>query len=244
MGCWNQTCSLTTLPITYGDEIVLIPLVENYNNPIAGLTYYVNDNYEVFGLPIYGKYNDYGGIEDVNTHPSNIKFYTESQLFEYKTNRNHEDADLVEFNKENLDDFFSNYICEEVTYTNYNHKCKNLSFMMVHKGLYNKLIEEMGNVIPYKQEKTLRELHCKRIKNTIQEIKDKQKEFEEFDEFSGLVEPVIAFTMSEMIAIRPTRTAAQLAKKILRRMIARCLLVLGFPIFLPSLISYIIIIPQ
>jgi hypothetical protein len=28
MGCWNETCGVTQLPITYGDEVVLYLLRE------------------------------------------------------------------------------------------------------------------------------------------------------------------------------------------------------------------------
>jgi len=69
MGCWNETCALTHLPITYGDRAVYLPIAEvahygNYKIPIC--YYYPSDMFQVSGLPIRGTYNDYGTLEKVD----------------------------------------------------------------------------------------------------------------------------------------------------------------------------------
>jgi hypothetical protein len=78
MGHFSHTCSLTGLPITGGDDVVLVPFVPRssaYDNEMThlrkfGTTYMCsNDATRIFFLPcmfpIKGKYDDYGGLEDI-----------------------------------------------------------------------------------------------------------------------------------------------------------------------------------
>lgn len=76
MGCWNETCHLSNLPIQCGDEVVVIVYAESYGfeygSKIGYYNYYPNSLYSPFLPPIYGgKYNDYGGIEGDNLEESN-----------------------------------------------------------------------------------------------------------------------------------------------------------------------------
>lgn len=79
MGCFNKTGFFSHLPITCGDEIVLFVCVDTLNGdtkrestPIDvtsnGLTPAL--------MPFFGKYDDYGGIEDV-VEDANYKYFTE-----------------------------------------------------------------------------------------------------------------------------------------------------------------------
>ena len=64
MGCWNETCMISGLPIECGDEVKLVLLVKNgelINNNI----YYPTDLFSPLSFPITGVYDDYGGVEDV-----------------------------------------------------------------------------------------------------------------------------------------------------------------------------------
>lgn len=61
MGCWNNTCAITKLPITDGDEVIALLLVHNtteIDRLGAPFSYGVP-------LPFYweGSYNDYGAVE-------------------------------------------------------------------------------------------------------------------------------------------------------------------------------------
>lgn len=63
MGCWNETCFLTRLPIHHGDPVSMILVVENgdgYRN-----TCHANGYYRPICLPLHGEYDDYGGIEEI-----------------------------------------------------------------------------------------------------------------------------------------------------------------------------------
>lgn len=68
MGCFNKTGFFSHLPITCGDEIVLFVCADTYTSknrkddtPI-GVT---SSGLVPVAMPFFGKYNDYGGIENV-----------------------------------------------------------------------------------------------------------------------------------------------------------------------------------
>jgi hypothetical protein len=63
MGCWNHTCFLSNLPITWGEETAVMTLLRNREgyDSVYSTRFYV----PVPGM-LYGKYDDYGGLEDVH----------------------------------------------------------------------------------------------------------------------------------------------------------------------------------
>lgn len=68
MGCFNHKCNFSQLPVVWGDRIVVIigftqPL-EQQDNFSPGCSFVP------ISVPIRGKYNDYGGIEDVYMTPA------------------------------------------------------------------------------------------------------------------------------------------------------------------------------
>lgn len=69
MGCYNETCILTNLPIRYKDKVVGIVLERTIASPES----YINpdDEWRPIGFPVFGEYNEYGGIENIQTHPWN-----------------------------------------------------------------------------------------------------------------------------------------------------------------------------
>lgn len=66
MGCWNETCAITQMPIHVGDPVVLVFLTkvdrhaENHNGFC-----HVNDIWTPKFLPVFGEYDDYGGLEEI-----------------------------------------------------------------------------------------------------------------------------------------------------------------------------------
>lgn len=80
MGCFNVACSVSNVSIGYGDDIAFIFLKakkdyrnrkENQKLPNTHMFLDTTVMYEPAFLPIFGKYNDYGGIDhiekDLNT---------------------------------------------------------------------------------------------------------------------------------------------------------------------------------
>lgn len=78
MGSWNGTCGLTGLPITAGDEVIafLIGVVPHTfggrtrserdyaANDSSGFCYPTDYAFPI-SLPFFGKYDDYGSVEDI-----------------------------------------------------------------------------------------------------------------------------------------------------------------------------------
>lgn len=56
MGCWSVNCGISNIAINYGQECVILPLIEN-STAYGG--------YVPTTLPIYGVYNDYGSLEQI-----------------------------------------------------------------------------------------------------------------------------------------------------------------------------------
>jgi len=64
MGCWNGTCGVTQIAITYGDPCRLILLHEQpTRSDPGGFCYHIED-WAPRCIPIKGTYNDYGTIAD------------------------------------------------------------------------------------------------------------------------------------------------------------------------------------
>jgi len=63
MGCWNHTCAVSNLHITAGQDVVVFLLVKNHKTDDTSFCY-GNALYNPVPLPFYGKYDDYGGVED------------------------------------------------------------------------------------------------------------------------------------------------------------------------------------
>lgn len=65
MGCWNETCAISNLPIRAGDPTYLVMLTNTpweYKDGRTGC--YFNDHWFLRALPVLGEYDDYGKIEN------------------------------------------------------------------------------------------------------------------------------------------------------------------------------------
>lgn len=67
MGCWNETCGVTQLPINHGDKVRVFVLFssECWRGAAGGGTCYTTDRWTPIGAPVQGVYDDYGGIEKI-----------------------------------------------------------------------------------------------------------------------------------------------------------------------------------
>lgn len=65
MGSWSVYCGISRITITSGRECVFLPLIENK-------THQGYDKYIPATLPIFGEYDDYGGIENI-VQDENVK---------------------------------------------------------------------------------------------------------------------------------------------------------------------------
>lgn len=65
MGSWNHTCAVSNLHVTAGTDVFVFLLLRNKNLHDSSFCY-GNALYDVVPLPFYGKYDDYGGVEECN----------------------------------------------------------------------------------------------------------------------------------------------------------------------------------
>lgn len=70
MGCYNTTGFVSGLNVRCGDPIVAIPCVVTNKRGFSAANYYTTTQITPISLPIFGTYNDYGGIENVEDTPS------------------------------------------------------------------------------------------------------------------------------------------------------------------------------
>jgi len=69
MGSWNGTCAVSNLHVTAGTPVTVFMLLENKETKSFC---YGNALYDLCPIPFYGKYNDYGAVEDCNGFGMNI----------------------------------------------------------------------------------------------------------------------------------------------------------------------------
>jgi len=69
MGCWNETCGLTQMPICAGDPVRMFLIVEHsYPRHLGARDVcisYSTELWKPFGLPLKGTYDEYGRIENI-----------------------------------------------------------------------------------------------------------------------------------------------------------------------------------
>ena len=105
MGCWNETCGLTHLPILHKDKIKVLILFQIKDDV---RTCYYNESYAPLCFPIDGEYDDYGGIENIDTKSSsfnlNLKLLSKLKFFQ-KEDENEGPSESVTNQKSLLNEF-------------------------------------------------------------------------------------------------------------------------------------------
>lgn len=177
MGCWNETCYVSKLPIYSGEEVVLILLRKNdVSHEELPHTSYVYEKYVPFGLPIYGKYDDYGNIEEITNADDVIEYLKDMEI----TDNKGDDVDMESLTSENLTEFTGNVLRGRYLLKEELGKDTPLFGMMVKKALYDRLLNHYKNRKCYKEEVTyeehIRDEITSKIDEIIKEYEDVEKE--------------------------------------------------------------------
>ena len=170
MGCWNETCMLSHLQIMHGDAVELIILVNNNRDANKSTRVYYNESYAPLILPIEATYNDYGGVEN-----EKVPSYTERLL----RSMTFENGDGTEYEYDNMQDFVDDINEGTGIYLKTMIGKSKLECVFVHAKLYDMLVNEMQNRVPYNQKKTLYDLYA----NLNKEILDLWIEWRKTDDF-------------------------------------------------------------
>jgi hypothetical protein len=146
MGCWNETCGISQLPILGGDKVKLVVLVGGNSDFILGSgTSYINEIWSPISIPISGEYNEYGSL----TEDSIVEDEASAMLFDsikrYWTQSTHEEwLSYVGNNNENPDlNLFEaiKYIERgKVTRKGYKGNEEKLSLFFILEDVYNACI--------------------------------------------------------------------------------------------------------
>lgn len=145
MGCWNETCALTNLPIFIDEDVVMLVTIPYMTTDYSHLHYW--DDAAPMVLPIYGKYDDYGSIKDctmsdmtrtvLETTPMFIKDNGAYEPFDFQMNQF---AHLIE--RKRL------YIKNTSVYKNKEDEYLQLGLVMYHKGAFELVCDDIANRIP------------------------------------------------------------------------------------------------
>lgn len=166
MGCWNATCYISKLPIHAGEKVAVIltrkALAESDDSPHKC---YPAESYIPFGYPIFGKYNDYGGIEDIENAEDVLEYLTSVKIYD-------NDNNIVEITSENLESqvneiLYSNCTVEE-------EKC-HLDGFFVLKDLYELLIEEISSRKLYDKNETVAHQFERLLKTHIKDFRESER---------------------------------------------------------------------
>ena len=79
MGCWNETCMLTNLPILDGEPCVGILLTPTNER---GHTSYADEKYQPISPPILGQYDNYGSLGNIKDGGDFFKTSLNQNIFE------------------------------------------------------------------------------------------------------------------------------------------------------------------
>ena len=158
MGCWNQTCGISHLPILSDDEVIVIPLVEtNESRSIVACSY--DDNYAPLCFPIVGKYDEYGCIEDAKVSENTMELLKSLKIV-WEDDEPYEMKTIEEF----IEDI-EHYNIYLKTNSLINDKSR-IKCVFYNKKLYDTLVEEFAKQKPYYQKEgdfTLSELYTEAL---------------------------------------------------------------------------------
>ena len=147
MGCWNTTCYVSKLPIYYREPVVMILVRETHSYEdyhLAPHTFHATDKYVPFGYPIYGKYDDYGGIEDIENEDEILEYLNTVEVYKSRKKK-------VDITKKNLNDVLNKIAHEEYFTFDKLH----LEALFVRRDLYHILIKEMSSRRIYGKNETI-----------------------------------------------------------------------------------------
>lgn len=78
MGCWNETCMLTHLPILAGERTVAVLIAQH---EIHNSNCHPDGVFQPISLPIAGDYDDYGGLENIERNSAVLLGLSETELY-------------------------------------------------------------------------------------------------------------------------------------------------------------------
>lgn len=165
MGCWNATCYISKLPIWCDEPVVMILVRETYESKQRSPhTCNTTDKYVPFGYPVYGKYDDYGGVDDIEN---------EEEILEYLNTVTICDSNgkAVEITKENLCNVLNDIAHGESGYTVNKFS---IEAFLIKRDLYDLLITEAKSRKIYNKEETIEHQTKRLLKKELDKLNERK----------------------------------------------------------------------
>ena len=167
MRYWIATCYISKLPIKITEPVVMIIVRESrYRHDYGPRTCSPTDLYVPFGYPVYGKYNDYGGIEEIENAVEVISYFRSMDI----------EPSFADISEENLERKLSDIVCG-------NCSCNGLRLeaFLVKRDLYELLIKNAASRRIYHKDETLGHQMERLIKFSINEVREQHTYFKKMD---------------------------------------------------------------
>lgn len=132
MGCWNGTDLITQLPIMCGDEVALILIKKSKYHFNADNSCYSNEYFKPLPILLYGKYDDYGCIENISGDIEQFK-----EIIQRESDMDNEEI-LSKMQKDFGEDYSIVNIESYVRFVERN-KISDIGYVLIHKKLFNSL---------------------------------------------------------------------------------------------------------
>lgn len=149
MGCWNQTCAVTNIPIN-GDTDVMGFFLESseFFEADAYGTSYPDTLWSPVFIPFAGKYNDYGFMEDMDEKwfKRNITALKHINTQIVPDERDNESIEITTNNVFDLIHAGRLFTVNNLRHTDESYpRQKTVGFMMVHKRVYDHMSKEINS---------------------------------------------------------------------------------------------------
>lgn len=150
MGTWKGTCGLSQLPIRNGEKVVLFPLLQIHptSQSLGSGFSYANYFFEPITLPLFGEYNDLGGMRNIHgmtdvvlNHFKHLETWFKSahSALRYASPDTLQRIPLEGKIKDyaTLDELINEFIAQR--------RIGDVSFMLVAEDIYRRVMNEMSS---------------------------------------------------------------------------------------------------
>lgn len=167
MGDWYETDFLSHLHIEGGEPVVMILMRQKqHSRHKSHACCNPYDKYEAFGLPVHGKYNEYGSVTDIKNTADIIKYLNTTDLHRQLRMHGLKDQEKVEVSEENLEDFLESVGQEDV----YSENGELITRMFINERLYNLLIDNYKSRASRRDNCTYEELFDRKCMRFLESI--------------------------------------------------------------------------
>ncbi len=180
MGTWYETDFLSHLHIEEGENAVMILLKQrNQYCHESHACSNVYDKYDVFGLPIHGKYNGIGGLTDIKDKKHIVEFLNAKKLV-YQIDKSSSFPIYLKETEDNFKDFFSHLVHEEI----YTSRKELITRILINEELYDLLINDYkARIDKYNMDGyTYEQIFDVRCNNFLESIPEKIKKAKIYDD--------------------------------------------------------------